>query len=215
MQQVIRVFLADDHPFVRAGIRATLADEPGVTVVGEAGDGRQVQQMCYELQPDVLLLDLSMPGPTPVETVKSLRNLCPSLRILVLTAFDDDAYFRSLKNAGVAGYVLKDEMPRTMVSALYGIMRGERWFVHPMPRSARSLSTAAPTEQATKSPAPLTNRELSVLRLVVTGKANHEIGNTLGISAKTVEKHLGEVFTKLAVTTRVEAAVWAVRSGIV
>jgi len=211
MHYSIRVLLADDHPFVRAGIKATLAAEPGILVVGEASDGHQALYMCQELQPDILLLDLGMPGPSPFDTVAALHSSCPALRIVVLTAYDDDAYIRSFKNTGVAGYLIKDEMPQTIVRALHGVMRGERWFIQTI---NAQLTRVSNNRLDVALPNPLTTREVGVLRLVVGGNTNHEIGTALGISEKTVEKYLGEIFTKLDVATRVEAAVWAVRTGL-
>ena len=211
MHSIIRVLLADDHPFVRAGVRAMLMNDLALCVVGEASDSNEALQLCLELAPDVLLLDLSMPGPSPLETVALLHLHCPTVRVLVLTAFDDDAYIRALRNAGVAGYLLKDEMPTTVVQAIYGAMRGEPWFMQP--RETRLARTRAGEFAPTLIHA-LTPRERSVLRLVVTGQTNTEIADTLGISEKTVEKHLDSLFGKLEVSTRVEAAVWAVRSGL-
>ena len=109
MNQKIKVLLADDHPLVRKGIRATLTDERDFLVVGEAADGKTVQKLCRELQPDVLLLDLSMPESSPIEILTYLRTHCPEIKVLVLTAYDDDAYIYGLPAAGVAGYMLKDE----------------------------------------------------------------------------------------------------------
>lgn len=208
----IRVLIADDHPLIRAGICTTLATEPSLVVVGEASNGDEAIALCRELTPDVLLLDLSMPGHSPMVTVTTLRQNYPYVKILVLTAYDDDAYVRGLKIAGVAGYILKDQMPRTIVRAIYGVMRGERWFFQQLNNEILYERIVPPQIPLSN---PLTIRELGVLKLVVSGKTNYEIGSALGISEKTVEKHLGEVYTKLEVTTRVEAAVWAVRAGLV
>ncbi len=212
MSETIRVLLADDHPLVRAGIRATLTAEPDLTVVGEAINSHEVQRLCQELDPDVLLLDLNMPGPSPAKTVAYVREQCPELRVLVLTAYDDDAYVRGMVAAGVSGYVLKDEAPQMLVRAIRAVMEGNHWFSRPLVEKLAQKSTGAMVRTETQS---LTARELEVLRLVATGKTNQEIAVALGISVKTVEKHLGELFTKLGVASRVEAAVYAVRVGIV
>jgi DNA-binding NarL/FixJ family response regulator len=213
LTESIRVLLADDHPLVRAGIRATLLAEGGVELVGEATTGDEAQQLCRELAPDVLLLDLNMPGPAPVELMALLREACPVTRVLVLTAYDDDAYVRAVAGAGAAGYVLKDDATEALVRAIRAVMQGDTWFSHTiMERLVRGDPRPAPP---TAEAPPLTNRELEVLHLVVDGKTNQEIAIVLGISTKTVEKHLGEIFTRLGVASRVEAAVQAVRGGLV
>jgi DNA-binding NarL/FixJ family response regulator len=212
MIRQIRVLLADDHPLIRAGIRTILTAEPDVRLVGEAIDGDDAQRLCRTLQPDVLLLDLNMPGPSPVETVAAIRSDCPALHVLVLTAHDDDAYVRALVAAGVDGYVLKDDATEAVVRAIHSVMQGDTWFSRPVmdklaqPQARGALPSTKPT---------LTTRELEVLRLVVAARTNQEIARALGISVKTVEKHLAELFTKLGVASRVEAAVQAVRGQMV
>src|SRR5512145_495709 len=127
MNDPIHVLLADDHPLVRSGIRATLTAAPDMLVVGEAIDGNEAQSRCLELQPDILLLDLRMPGPAPLETMAYLRKHCPQVKVVVLTAYDDDAYVRGMMAAGVAGYVLKDEATEAIVRAIRTVMQGDRW----------------------------------------------------------------------------------------
>jgi DNA-binding NarL/FixJ family response regulator len=211
MGEIIRVLLADDHPLVRAGIRTTLTAEPNLSVVGEATDGYEAQRLCQSLNPDVLLLDLNMPGPSPAETVAYIREHSPSVHVIVLTAYDDDAYVRGMVAAGAMGYVLKDEAPKTLVRAIHAVMQGNCWFSQPL---MQKLAHDKDRTLVSGVPQSLTSRELEVLRFVVAGKTNQEIAVMLGISVKTVEKHLGELFTKLGVSSRVEAAVYAVRSGL-
>jgi DNA-binding NarL/FixJ family response regulator len=212
MTRQIRVLLADDHPLIRAGIRTILTTEPDVRLVGEAIDGTDAQHLCRTLQPDVLLLDLNMPGPSPAETVAVLRTECPAVHVLVLTAHDDDAYVRALVAAGVDGYVLKDDATEAVVRAIHAVMQGDTWFSRPVmdklarPETRGNLPSAKPA---------LTAREMEVLRLVVAARTNQEIARALGISVKTVEKHLAELFTKLRVASRVEAAVLAVREQMI
>ncbi len=208
MSEMIRVLLADDHPLVRAGIRATLMIEPDLLLVGEAINGYEAQRLCQELQPDILLVDLNMPGPPPGETITAVHEHSSQTHIVVLTAYDDDAYVRGMVAAGVAGYVLKDEASEVLVRAIRAVMRGDTWFSRPvLEKLLHDVSGSAPISN-------LTARELEVLRLVAGGKTNQEIAVILAISVKTVEKHLGEVFVKLGVASRVEAAVQAVRLGL-
>ncbi len=212
MSETIRVLLADDHPLVRAGIRTTLMAEPDLTLIGEATDGYEAIGLCRELRPDVLLLDLNMPGPPAVETITAVRECCPEVHVVVLTAYDDDAYVRGLVAAGVAGYVLKDEASEAVVRAVRSVVQGSSWFS----RSVVEKLSQGRADVLGQAKLPiLTSRELEVLQLVVAGKTNQEIAVALGISVKTVEKHIGELFVKLGVASRVEAAVYAVRMGLV
>jgi DNA-binding NarL/FixJ family response regulator len=212
MSETIRVVLADDHPLMRAGIRATLAAEPDLMLVGEAADGHEAQRLSRELEPDVLLLDLNMPGPSAFETVAYLREHCPQVKVVMLTAYDDDTYVHGLVAAGVEGYVLKDEIEGAMVRAIRTVMQGDTWFSRKVvDKLAHPTAKKAPLDE---QPA-LTKRELEVLRLVVAGKTDREIGQELSIAERTVRNCLQSIYDTLSVNTRVEAAVQAVRLGLV
>ena len=202
----IRVLLADDHPLVRAGIRATLCNESDIVFVGEAADGVEARRLTEEREPDVLLLDLSMPGPSAIETVTYLRERCPGVKVLILTAFDDDAYVRGLVNAGVAGYILKDEVPEAVVHALHTVVEGGTWFSrHLMKKLTQPPSGNAEAADDEEEP-QLTGREVQILQLLVEGLTDREIGQVLGISERTVRYCLRNVYDKLRVSNRVEAA---------
>lgn len=168
--------------------------------------------MSDELQPDVLLLDLNMPGPSAVNTITHLRLYTPKTKVLALTAYDDDAYVRALVTAGVAGYVLKDEATESVVSAIEAVVQGGTWFSQPIAEKLIEWGTGRTRQDKTVA---LTDRELAVLKLLVAGKTNQKIGEALGISEKAVEKRLEGVFGKLGVSSRVEAAVRAMREGLV
>jgi DNA-binding NarL/FixJ family response regulator len=208
----ITVLLADDHPLVRTGIRTALSAAPGLVLIGEATTGDEAQQLCRHHQPDVLLLDLHMPGPPPVDTVRFLQTHAPTIRVLILTAYDDDVYVKDMLRAGVAGYILKDVATESIVQAIVTVAQGGTWLSQSI---AEKLVQWGTGEQQPRTPATLTARETEVLRLVTAGKTNQEIGGQLAISEKTVEKHLREIFIKLGVTSRVEAAVRAVREWLV
>jgi DNA-binding NarL/FixJ family response regulator len=196
---------------MRAGIRATLAAEPDLALVGEAADGAEAQRLCRELEPDVLLLDLNMPGPSAFETVAFLREHCPQVKVVMLTAYDDDAYVHGLVAAGVAGYVLKDEIEEAVVRAIHTVMQGDTWFSRSVvEKLARPATREAPPVE---KPA-LTKRELEVLKLVAKGYTNIQIGETLSISERTVRFHLQNIGDKIGVCSRVEAAVWAGQHGV-
>jgi DNA-binding NarL/FixJ family response regulator len=206
------VLLVDDHPVVRAGIRNLLEKAMDIKVVGEASNGEEALLMVKDLQPDVLLLDMEMPGLKGNEVAQRLQADGAPVRILALSAHDDKQYIQELLANGASGYLIKEEVPDAIIEAVRGVARGEQGWVSR--RVAAQMSTWM-REDKTNSKLGLTGREVQVLRAVVAGKTNQEIGLGLGISEKTVEKHLEGVFGKLKVASRVEAAVHAVREGLV
>ncbi len=203
------VLLVDDHPVVRAGIRNLLEKAPDITVVGEASNGTEALRMVHDLSPDVLLLDMEMPGLSGNEVAQQLQKAGSNVRILALSAHDDKQYIQELLAIGAAGYLVKEEVPEAIVEAVRGVSRGEKGWVSR--RVAAQMSTWMGEENQEHN--GLTSREVQVLQAVVAGKTNQEIGLSLGISEKTVEKHLEGIFAKLGVASRVEAAVRAVREG--
>ncbi len=203
------VVLVDDHPVVRAGIRNLLEKAHDIVVVGEASNGAEALRMVKELTPDVLLLDMEMPGLTGNEVAQQLQKLGSPTHILALSAHDDKQYIQELLANGAAGYLVKEEVPEAIVEAVRGVSRGEKGWVSR--RVAAQMSSWMGNENQERN--GLTAREVQVLQAVVAGKTNQEIGLSLGISEKTVEKHLEGIFAKLGVASRVEAAVRAVREG--
>jgi DNA-binding NarL/FixJ family response regulator len=207
----IRVLIADDHPIVCKGIRALLESAGEFNVVGEANNGVQALQMIEELSPDVVLLDMEMPDLNGVEVVQQITQRELPVRVLGLSSYDDQQYISQLLALGASGYLIKDEVPEAILEAVRGVARGEKGWVSR--RVAARLSQILQDDQ--ESGKEFTPREMEVLRLVVDGKTNAEIGVTLGISEKTVEKHLEALFRKMGVVSRVEAAVMAVREQLV
>ena len=206
----IRVVLADDHPVVRAGIRNLLERVPNIQVIGEAGSGAEALRLVEELAPDLLLLDMEMPGLKGLDVARRLRANGSAVRILALSAYDDRQYILGLLASGAAGYLTKEEAPETIIQAVRGIMRGEHGWVSG--RVAAQMAEWAGQKRARIK--KLTLHEAEELRLVVAGKTNREIALALGISEKMVEKHLQAVFEKLGVASRIEAAVLAVRESL-
>lgn len=202
----IRVLLADDHPFIRSGIRAELAEEDDILVVGEAGSADEVMAHCPELWLDVLVLDLSMPGPPPRETVAFLNQHCPDLKILVLTAYQEEAYIRGLVALGVKGYVLKDEAIEALVDAIHAVQRGDTWF------SQSVLEKLSSGGQRVGEMA-LTTRELEILKLLRQGMTNKEIAFQLRIAERTVRYHVENLLDKLQAHNRPEAVANAIQKG--
>lgn len=205
----IQVLIADDHPIVRNGIRNILEPAVGITVVGEAESGQQALEMIETLHPDVVLLDMQLPDINGIEVVKKVVEAGISVRILGLSTYDDKEYISQLLSLGASGYLLKEEVPEAIVEAVRGVARGETGWVSR--KVAAKLTQILQDEQDGRT--ALTPRELDVLQLVVDGKTNAEIGLNLGISEKTVEKHLDAIFRKMGVVSRVEAAVMAVRQS--
>lgn len=203
MESQIRVLLADDHPLIREGIGNTLLKNESLSLAGVATNGYEIAELAAELQPDVLLLDLHMPGPPPLETVSALRKDYPRTRVLVLSAYDDLVSVRALLRAGVSGYVLKDEAIETLVQAINTVVRGGIWF---------SQAVAQQLAQPVNVP-EFTERELDVLNILARGASNDRIANILMVTERTVRFHLKNIYRKIDVHSRGEAIVWAVRAG--
>jgi DNA-binding NarL/FixJ family response regulator len=206
----IRVVVVDDHPIVRAGIITLLGGEPSITIVGEAGSGEDALALVRELKPDVLLLDIEMPGIKGYEVARRIQEECLPVSILVLSAYEDRNYIQELLSLGASGYLVKEEAPGAIVEAVQKVAQGERgWLSRGV--AAHMLELV----QGGESPLQrLTPREQQVLECVVASKTNGEIARELGISVKTVEKHMVTIFEKLGVSSRVEAAVYSIREGL-
>ncbi len=212
MTDKIRVLIADDHMIVRKGILSLLATEDDIVVVGEAADGIQAVVQARKQRPDVVLMDLVMPGMDGIEATRQITASDSRTRVLVLTSFAaDDKVFPAIK-AGALGYLLKDSGPEDLVQAIHQVYRGE-------PSLEASIARKVLTEMASgpKKPLsvnPLTERELEVLRLIARGCNNKEIAEQLVIADITVRTHVSSILGKLHLATRTQAALYALREGI-
>ncbi|GBD07851.1 Transcriptional regulatory protein DegU [Candidatus Thermoflexus japonica] len=206
----IRVLLADDHPAVRAGIRQFLERDPAIEVVAEAGNGEEALALIARHRPDIVLLDLRMPGLSGLEVLRRLRTEHPEVRALVLTAYDDDPYVFAALRAGARGYLLKTTSPDDLIRGVRMVYAGRSVLD---PGVAERLVEEWGRPEAGGSPERLTERELEVLRLAARGLTNRAIGFQLGISERTVHSHLMNIFAKLGVNTRTEAVLKAIRLG--
>ena len=212
MTRSIRVLVADDHAIVRKGIRALLATEPDIEVVGEAENGREAVTEVEKLRPDVILMDLVMPELDGIEAIRRITARQPEARILVLTSFAaDDKVFPAIK-AGALGYLLKDSGPEELVQAIHQVYRGES-SLHPTIARKLLQELSRPSERP-PTPEPLTEREVEVLRLVARGQSNQEIADQLVISEATVRTHVSNILGKLHLASRTQAALYALREGL-
>jgi len=212
MSEDINVLVVDDHAVVREGLRTLIDTEPGMTVIGEAQDGREAMRQAKLLQPDVVLLDLVMPNMSGLEAIPEIRKLTPQAKILVLTSFaGDDVVFPAIK-AGALGYLLKNSSPQRLLYAIREVYRGEPSM---SPAIAKMLmmemqrpSKLPPTED------PLTEREVEVLLLLAKGLTNQEIAERLVIGEGTVRTHVSNILGKLHLANRTQAALYALREGL-
>ena len=207
----IRVLIADDHAVVRSGLCALLASQPDIEVVGEAADGVAVVERCAELLPDVVLMDLTMPGRGGIAAAEDLRRSLPKTKVLVLTMHEDESYARLARLAGAHGYVLKKSLAAELITAVRTVYRGQK-FATPQLADAFRENTGtlrrAPT--ATASLQLLSQREREVVTLIALGHSNAEIAQKLHISVKTVETHRAHILEKLAIRTRADVVRFAI-----
>jgi DNA-binding NarL/FixJ family response regulator len=209
----IRVVLADDHAVVRKGIREFLEEEGDIAVVGEAKDGQEALGMIVEQSPDVAVLDIQMPGLNGIEVTRRVKAERPAVRVMVLTAYDDDPYIFAALQAGASGYVLKSAPSEELIRAVRAVYRGELALDPAVTaRVMQQLASGKPPGAADVVEV-LSERELEVLRLAARGLSNRAIGQELSISDRTVQGHLANIFGKLNVGTRTEAVLLAVKQG--
>jgi len=208
----IRVLITDDHSIVRKGIRALLATESDIEVVGEAGDGAEAAAQAQALHPDVILMDLVMPKVDGIEATRRILAQQPGMRILVLTSFAaDDKVFPAIK-AGALGYLLKDSGPDELVQAIHQVHRGEPSLEPSIARKVLLELSQPPKTPLTAE--PLTGREVDVLRLVAQGRSNRDIADELVITEMTVRTHVSNILGKLHLASRTQAALYALREGL-
>ncbi len=213
MAEKIRVLLADDHAMVRQGIRRFLEEAGDIEVVAEAGDGREALRLVGEHRPDVAVLDIRMPEVTGVEATRRIKKQFPGVRVLILTAYDDDPYIFALLQAGADGYVLKTASGDELVQAVRTVHQGKSALSPEVATRVVQQAMTGKPGTAADQVEPLTPRELDVLRLAARGLTNRAIGHELGISHRTVQGHLASIYGKLGVSSRTEAVTEALRRG--
>jgi DNA-binding NarL/FixJ family response regulator len=212
-QRAVNVLIAEDHALVREGTRQLL-ERRGITVIGEAANGEEAVLLTERLNPDLVLMDVSMPKLNGIEATRIIKERHPSVAVLVVSAYDDDQYVFALLEAGAAGYILKDAHADEVVSAVRAVASGESVL---SPSIARKVLKrfSSPKEARAAAPSTLSEREMDVLREAALGKSNKEIADGLHISSRTVQVHLSSIFDKLGVASRTEAVLHALRLGLI
>ncbi|HEY7196207.1 MAG TPA: response regulator transcription factor [Gaiellaceae bacterium] len=212
----LRVLLVDDHDLFRTGLK-NLLGEQGLHVAGEAENGDVAVRLVQELAPDVVVMDLNMPGPSGVDTIREITAMAPLTRVVVLTISDDDNDVVSAVMSGACGYLLKDASVDQLVAGIRAAAAGESLISPQIAAKMLQLLRAnqSSADAADRIRSELSDREIEVLKLIANGKDNAEIARQLFISPKTVKNHISNILMKLQIENRIQAAVYAVRSGIV
>jgi DNA-binding NarL/FixJ family response regulator len=209
----LRIILADDHATVRHGLRLLIDGEPDMKVVAEAGDGEAAVQEALALKPDVVVLDISMPGMNGLAATRALKKAQPDARIVTLTRHGDDAYLQELLRAGASGYVLKRSASTELLQAIRGVAAGGQYLDSTLTPRLIDGFIGKPGRRAKKPPPSLTDREAEVLRLIASGYGNKEIAARLALSVKTVEAHKANAMRKLDLSGRIDIVKYAVLQG--
>jgi two-component system, NarL family, response regulator LiaR len=212
-EQPLRILIADDHAIVREGLEAILSAQPDMTLVGMATNGREAVSLAASLQPDVILMDLVMPHLDGLAAIQAIRAANPQACILVLTSFaDDERVFPAIK-AGAMGYLLKDTLRQDLLQAIRDVAQG-KVSLHPEIARRMIRDIYQPVEPAAAEPDALTDRELETLRLVARGLSNQAVAAAMGVHENTVAKYVSALLRKLHLTSRTQAALYAIREGL-
>ncbi|KPL83157.1 LuxR family transcriptional regulator [Thermanaerothrix daxensis] len=207
----VRILIADDHPVIREGLSAMLSSVEGFEVVGEAKDGQEVLDLALRLKPDVVLMDLRMPGMDGVQAMRLIHAQCESVRFIILTVYDNDEYIFEGIRAGASAYLLKDVSREELINAIREVHSGQS-LLHP--RITRKLLERVSSSTEAEQESTLTEREIEILRLMANGASNKQIAVRLSISSHTVKTHVSNIYQKLEVNDRAEAVAKAIRKGI-
>jgi DNA-binding NarL/FixJ family response regulator len=209
----LRVYLADDHAIVRAGLKALINSEPQMEVSGEAGDGRTACQEVQELQPDVVVMDVSMPQMNGAQATAQLKQACPSVKVLALTVHEDKGYLRLLLEAGASGYVLKRAAAEELIHAIRTVAAGGVYLDPALAGKVVGSFVRAPAGKSVLEGGDLSDREVEVVRLIAAGHSNKEIASRLSLSVKTVETYKARSMEKLGLDSRADLVRYALQRG--
>ena len=211
----LRVLIVDDHALVRAGIRSLIEGQSGFEVVGEAAQGNEVLGKVMQLQPDVVLMDIAMPGMNGIEATKLLKREFPHIHVVILTMHDDEEFFFTLIREGASGYILKDSEPEQLVSAIRNAAKGQIYLSPAVAKALMESYVMATTGLNGENHVALTSREKDVMRLLAAGQTNREIAEALVLSRRTVEKHRQALTRKLGLSNRDDLTRYAIRRGLI
>lgn len=210
----IRILVADDHKLIRLGVQALITGEPDFEVVGETADSDETLRLAESVHPDIVLMDISMPGVGGIETTRALCKRLPGVRVLILTVHEDEAMLREALRAGAMGYIVKRAADSELIHALRAVARGDH-YIHP-------TMTRALLRELTQQPSPdpravesLTSREIEVLRLLVNGYTNRQVAEELSISIRTAEGHRASLMSKLGLRSRLDLVNFAAKHGLI
>jgi len=209
----LRILLADDHVIVRHGLRLLIDSQPDMTVIAEAGDGETAVQRAVQLKPDVIVMDISMPGMNGLIATRKLRQLQPGAAIVTLTRHSDDAYLQELLRAGVSGYVLKQSAPTELLHAIRAAAAGGQYLDSALTARVTAGFLGKPGKREARPGATVSERESEVLRLNASGYSNKEIASRLSLSVKTVEAHKANAMRKLELNGRIDIVKYAILQG--
>lgn len=209
----IRVFIADDHILLRDGLRALLNKKAGIEVIGGASDGLEAQRLIKELRPDVVLMDINMPGQGGIEATRQIQQECPEINILMLTLHEDKNLLQEALQAGASGYIIKRASESELLNAIEAVTRGDI-YIHPAMTRALLFQPEEKPESSQETVETLTAREVQVLRLLANGHTNREIAQILAISIRTVESHRSNLMSKLDLYNRAALVQYAVKHDL-
>lgn len=211
----IKILLVDDHPFVREGVRSCLHKYPQFEVIGEAGSGPEALNKAKEFIPDIIVMDIMMPGMSGLEATKCLREFCPTAKVLILTVHEKKEYVREVVQSGARGYIRKSTSPGELISAIERIHRGETHFMPDIAQTFFDEYVLTGGKMSESTPRALSERERQVLAFIVEGLANKEIAARLELSVRTVEKHRQRIMKKLGIHKATELVKFAITRGYV
>lgn len=211
----VHIVIADDHELARAGLRGLLEGEPGLQLVGEACNGREAVEICAQLRPDLVLMDVRMPEMDGLEATRAIKKVSPKTSIIIVTMHENPEYLIAAIRAGAAGYLFKNTSRKELIAAIHQVLKGESFLNTELTRQLLHRLASETRTTGRLIPDPLTPREMDVLRLLTQGQTNREIAQNLSISTGTVKVHVEHIIAKLKVSDRTQAAVRAVELGLI
>ncbi len=213
--QLITIMLADDHPFIRQALKILLENEPDMKIVAEASNGLEAVELASSMQPDVIIMDIGMPVMNGLEATRQIKEKCPNVAILVLTVFTDNQHVVGILNAGAAGYLTKEVFGDDVIRGIRAIIAGEAVLTPSiLQQIIKSMPLQSIKPELSPSPQNLTSRDLVILKLIARGMCNKDIAAELNINVRTVKANLTAIFNKLGVSSRTEAVVTGLKTGL-